>query len=81
MHERPGKGSLFPEVMMRTHPIFTPAVLDKILETHNTQEAIFGSDGIVKELIQALAQRALQAEMNHHLGYEKHASAGKNSGN
>jgi len=66
---------------MRKHPIFTDDVLDKILQTHNTQEAIFGSDGIVKDLIQALTQRALQTEMKHHLGYEKHASTGKNSGN
>ena len=66
---------------MRKHPIFTDDVLDKILQTHNTQEAIFGGDGIVKDLIQALAQRALQTELKHHLGYEKHAPQARNSEN
>lgn len=60
---------------------FSPEMLDDILKTHNTQEAIFGSNGIVKDLIRALAERALQTELSHHLGYQKHASDGKNSGN
>ncbi len=66
---------------MRKQPIFTDEVLDQILQTHNTQEAIFGSDGIVKDLIQALTQRALQTELKHHLGYEKHTPNARKSGN
>ncbi|HBD02875.1 MAG TPA: hypothetical protein DC010_01030 [Psychrobacter sp.] len=31
-----------------------------------------GENGILKQLTKRLAERALQAEMTHHLGYAKH---------
>lgn len=67
----------------RTKPasLFSPELLDEILKTHNSQEAIFGSNGIVKDLIRALTERSLQTELSHHLGYQKHQPDGKNSGN
>lgn len=34
-----------------------------------------------KHLLKLTVERAMQAEMNEHLGYEKHAIVGKNSGN
>ena len=33
------------------------------------------------KLTKAVVERALQGELTHHLGYEKHAPEGKNSGN
>ena len=42
---------------------------------------MFGDDGLLQQLTKAVVERALQGEMTHHLGYEKHASEGKNSGN
>jgi hypothetical protein len=36
---------------------------------------------LLKELTRALVERAMHAELTHHLGYEKHAPDGKASGN
>ena len=60
---------------------FSPAVLDDLLKDCKTPEQMFGSDGLLQQLTKALIERSLQAEMTHHLGYEKHSSAGANSGN
>lgn len=56
-------------------------VLDELLKNCKTQEDIFGENGLIKQFVKALSERALQAELTTHLGYEKHASEGKNSGN
>ena len=40
-----------------------------------------GKDGLIKQLTGRILQRALEAEMTEHLGYEKNSNAGDNSGN
>jgi transposase-like protein len=45
-----------------------------------TQEEVPGQDGPVKQLTGRILQKALEAEMTVHLGYEKNSSAGDNSG-
>ena len=62
-------------------PVFSPAALDQLLEGHRTPEACFGANGLLDLLSKALLEGALQGEMTHHLGYEKHDSAGHHSGN
>ena len=42
---------------------------------------MFGEGGLVKTLTTRLLNKALEAEMDHHLGYKKNSVAGKNSGN
>lgn len=37
--------------------------------------------GLLQQITKAVLERAMQAEMTHHLGYEKHDPAGYNSGN
>src|SRR5208282_6767629 len=44
-------------------------------------EDIIGENGLLKQLTKALVERALQAELTTHLGYEKHSPEGNNSGN
>ena len=39
-------------------------------------EEIVGPNGLLKQLTKALFERAMNAEMSHHLGYEKHAAGG-----
>lgn len=56
-------------------------MLDGLIGGAKTQEDLFGSEGILKELSKRLMERMLEAEMTHHLGYEKHALEGKNTGN
>ena len=55
----------------------TEKLLDEILKDYQTPEQILGENGILKQPTKRLAERALQAEMTHHLGYEKHDYQGK----
>ena len=57
------------------------AVIDDLLKKYKTPEEILGDNGLLKQLTQAVLQRALQAEMTHHLGHEKHAPVSNESGN
>jgi putative transposase len=59
----------------------TNAVLDELLKDYQTPDDLSGQHGILKRLTKALIERAMQAEMTHHLGYEKHDAAGDHSGN
>jgi putative transposase len=61
-------------------PTKLEAALDELL-TGKTTEEIVGPGGLLKQLTKALIERAMNAEMSHHLGYEKHAPAGRGSGN
>ena len=44
-------------------------------------EALKDPEGLLKELTKRLVERALEGEMTGHLGYERHAPEGQNSGN
>jgi putative transposase len=59
----------------------TPELLDELLKDYKSPDDMFGNDGLLQQLSKALVERALQGEMTHHLGYEKHSPEGKNSGN
>src|SRR6266404_4740990 len=56
-------------------------LIDKLLLDYKTPEYIIGENGLLKQLTKALLERAMQAEMTEHLGYEKHDPVGHNSGN
>ncbi len=56
------------------------AALDELLKGKKTEE-IVGSNGLLKQLTKALLERAMNAELTHHLGYEKGQPEGRGSGN
>lgn len=56
-------------------------LIDQLLADYKSPEDLLGEQGILKQLTKKLAERALEAEMEQHLGYAKHDAAGKNSGN
>lgn len=57
-------------------------VIDELLAKHGRRvQDIAGENGLLKQLTKALLERAMQAEMTEHLGYEKHDPAGHGSGN
>jgi putative transposase len=61
-----------------------PDEVDKLLDDllkGKTPEEILGRDGLLKGLTKRLVERALEGEMTTHLGYEKHAPEGRNTGN
>ena len=43
--------------------------------------ALTGPDGLLKALTKTVLETALEEEMTEHLGYDKHAAAGRGSGN
>lgn len=61
-------------------PDSTDKLLDELL-TGKKPEEILGKDGLLDELTKRLAERALEGEMTHHLGYPPHSPAGQHSGN
>jgi putative transposase len=59
----------------------TDELLDALMKDYKKPEDLIGENGLLKQLTKKLLERAMQAEMTEHLGYEKHAPSGKNSGN
>ena len=59
----------------------TPELLDELLKDYKSPDDMSGDDGLLQQLTKAVVERALQGELTHHLGYEKHDPAGKNTGN
>ena len=45
-----------------------------------TQEEVLGQNGLIRQLTGRILRRALEGEMDLHLGYERHDPAGDNSG-
>src|SRR6201990_849750 len=66
---------------MTTNSTITPELLDQLLAKYEKPEDRAGEDGLFKQLKKALIERALGAELTHHLGYEKGDPAGRGTGN
>src|SRR5215213_5593172 len=62
-------------------PPIRPELLDELLKGYQKPDDLLGQDGLLQQLTKALVERALDGELTHHLGYEKHDSAGDNLGN
>src|SRR5947208_1515754 len=56
-------------------------LIDQLLTDYKKPEDIIGENGLLKQLTKAILERALQAELTEHLGFEKHDPAGHHSGN
>lgn len=65
---------------MAKEPNETDRLLDQLIKG-KTPEEILGKDGLLKQLTKRLAERALQAELTEHLGYEKSTIEGRGTGN
>lgn len=48
------------------------AALDELLKGYRNPEEITGPDGLLKQLTKSLLERAIAAELTHHIGYKKH---------
>lgn len=56
-------------------------LIDELLSGVDDPKDLLGPDGLFKELKKAMMEKLLDAEMEAHLGYDKHSPAGRNSGN
>jgi putative transposase len=59
-------------------PMFSDAMLDELLKGGQTAEKV---NNLMAQFTKALVERAMQVEMNQHLGYSKHDPSGHTSGN
>ena len=55
-------------------------LLDELMAGCQPEE-LLGRNGLLQQLTKALIERVLAGELTHHLGYEKHAPEGHNTGN
>jgi putative transposase len=63
-------------------PAIKTEVLDELLSGVSSPDDLLGDGGVFRRLKKALMERALGAELTHHLGYEKGAApAGRANGN
>ena len=58
-----------------------PKLIDELIKDCKSPEDFLGESGIIKAFVKSIFERALNAELSTHLGYEKYDAAGKNSGN
>ncbi len=58
-----------------------PELIDELLKDYKKPEDITGDNGLLKQLTKAVLERALESELTHELGYEKHSLSGRNNGN
>ena len=57
-------------------------ILDELIKDYKNPEDLLGEQGLLKQLTKALLERAMQAELTHELGFEKHdRQAAKESSN
>lgn len=59
----------------------TTVLLDELLAECSSPEEILGKNGLLKQLTKGLVERALEGELNAHLGYEAHDVSNKTSSN
>jgi putative transposase len=70
--ERPGGGAPMPELPQEVRDRLSDEVIDELLAGARTEEEIVGPGGVLAQLTKRLVERALQAELSAHLGYEPH---------
>lgn len=49
----------------------TDELLDILMKNYKKPEDLIGENGLLKQLTKRLLERAMQAELTEHLGYEK----------
>lgn len=56
-------------------------LLEELLKEYKNPEDLIGKNGILKQLTKRLVEKAMEAELSHHLGYDKNSPSGINTGN
>ena len=56
-------------------------LIDGLLADYKKPEDLLGENGILKQLTKAVVERALEAEMEHHLGHARHEAVSNATGN
>jgi len=56
-------------------------LLDELLASCDSPQDLMGENGLLKQLKKGLLERAMNAELDEHLGYTKNDPVGRNGGN
>jgi putative transposase len=59
----------------------TNELIDSLLANYKKPEDLIGENGLLKQLTKKLVERALEAEMAHHLGHAKNETVANTGGN
>ena len=65
----------------RKEPKFADELLDQLIREGGSPQELLSSGGLLHQLKGALMERILKAELDEHLGYEKHAKGESATGN
>src|SRR5437870_2162169 len=72
--QRPAGGAPTRELPREVWDRLSDEVIDGLLAGARTEEEIVGPGGLLADLTRRLVERALDAELTEHLGYEPHRS-------
>ena len=56
-------------------------IMDRLMTHFEVSGDLLGENGFIKQLTKQITERVLGTELTHHLGYAKHATEGRGSGN
>lgn len=71
-----------PEARRLRRELIDDDLLDQLVKsTSDRGIELTGEGGFLPELIKAVLERGMKAELTEHLGYDKHEAAGRGSGN
>ena len=62
-------------------PDIPQELVDLVASKVKTQADLSGPGSIMQKLFKAVVEKSMNAELDHHLGYDKHAPEGRGSGN
>jgi len=52
-------------------------LIDHLLKYYTSLEDVIGANGLIEQFTKPVLERAMQAELTYHLGYEKHDPKGQ----
>lgn len=58
--------------MTKKQSVFNEGLITELAKNCKTQDDLFGPEGIFKQLMKAVLEKSLNAELTSHLGYERH---------
>ncbi len=70
--QRPAGGAPTTELPREVRDRLSDEVIDELLAGARTEEEIVGPGGVLAQLTKRLVERAVEAELTEHLGYEPH---------
>ena len=82
MTERDERGEAEPAARALRRELFSDELLDRLMSRVDADGvALTGAGGFLPELVKAVLERGMGAELTDHLGYERGDPAGRGSGN